>query len=68
MRLPLFRTADVASTSPRYELGKVAFSSMFLKPALKITKKITNNVKITLSASKEFYRFVPDLKIFSGEK
>ena len=24
-------TADVASTSPRYELGKVAFSSMFLK-------------------------------------
>jgi len=24
-----FRTADVASTSPRYELGKVAFSRMF---------------------------------------
>jgi len=26
-----FRAADVASTSPKYELGKVAFSSMFLK-------------------------------------
>jgi len=26
-----FVTADVTSTSPRYELGKVAFSSMFLK-------------------------------------
>jgi len=26
-----FMTADVASTSPRYDLGKVAFSSMFLK-------------------------------------
>ena len=25
------RAANVASTSPRYELGKVAFSSMFLK-------------------------------------
>jgi len=27
----LFITAGVASTSPRYEFGKVAFSSMFLK-------------------------------------
>ena len=26
-----FRAADVASTSPKYELGKVTFSSMFLK-------------------------------------
>ena len=26
-----FRAADVASTSPKYELGKVAFGSMFLK-------------------------------------
>jgi len=26
-----FRAADIASTSPKYELGKVAFSSMFLK-------------------------------------
>jgi len=26
-----FRAANVASTSPSYELGKVAFSSMFLK-------------------------------------
>ena len=26
-----FRAADVTSTSPKYELGKVAFSNMFLK-------------------------------------
>ena len=31
MTCPSFRTADVASTSPKYKLGKVAFSSMFLK-------------------------------------
>jgi len=31
MAWPSFRTADVASTSPRYEFGKVAFSSMFLQ-------------------------------------
>jgi len=31
MACPSFRTADVASTSPKYNLGKVAFSSMFLK-------------------------------------
>ena len=31
MASPSFRVADVVSTSPRYELGKVAFSSMFLK-------------------------------------
>ena len=31
MACPSFRTADVASISPKYKLGKVAFSSMFLK-------------------------------------
>jgi len=31
MTSPSFRTADVVSTSPKYKLGKVAFSSMFLK-------------------------------------
>jgi len=31
MRSHFFVAAGVASTSPRYELGKVAFSSMFLK-------------------------------------
>jgi len=31
MASPSLRAADVAWTSPRYELGNVAFSSMFLK-------------------------------------
>jgi len=31
MASPPFRTADVTSTSPKYKLGKVAFSIMFLK-------------------------------------
>jgi len=31
MSCPSIRTADVASTSPRYELGKVPFNSRFLK-------------------------------------
>ena len=31
MCISFFEPAGVASTSPRYELGKVAFSSMFLK-------------------------------------
>jgi len=30
MPSPSFRAADVASTSPKYELGKVAFGLMFL--------------------------------------
>jgi len=49
MRSHFFLAANVASTSPRYELGKVAFSGMFLKRKKSETDKSIDEIDLSIS-------------------